>query len=178
MAFLTDCGLGYSQFLFQTPSPEETREKTMKMVKAPLFIIAVALISLVFVFLMNILWRWNRTMSLINAAQHGDLKRVQKCLQEGTPVDAEWRGLNAIEFAVYRGHEDVARLLLDSGADPKQALYQAVNTRNVKMVELLLQYGADPDWKCEGSRGSPREVAQMGNFTEIIAVMDKHKTKK
>ena len=73
-------------------------------------------------------------------------------------------GYPALGLAVFFGHEEVAQLLLEEGADVNAAsknaqrvtpLHAAVARRNVKLVGELLERGADPD------------AEQAGGFTPL-----------
>lgn len=73
-------------------------------------------------------------------------------------VDANY-GSTPLFAAVWFGHEDVATTLLDAGADPNvtalnspfgvnvSPLRVACDRNNVRLVRLLLRFGADPDSK-------------------------------
>jgi ankyrin repeat protein len=63
--------------------------------------------------------------SLHAAAAEGDLQEVRSLIAAGTPVNMQiterspgYDGQTALMRAALRGHVDVARFLLDSGADP------------------------------------------------------------
>ena len=118
-------------------------------------------------------WNMTRTISLVNAARAGDLTAVRAQLDRGTNVDARWKGLTALQFAVFEDHADVVRLLLDRGANPTPALHQAIVAQRPDMVRLLLQRGADPDWKCPDCWQTPREMAATYRLTEIEAMLGK-----
>lgn len=55
------------------------------------------------------------------AAHNGHCGIVSRLLAAGHPVDdsdSEWASLSPLQLALTGGHEEVARLLLDAGADP------------------------------------------------------------
>ncbi len=70
-------------------------------------------------------YRVSQVPSLHAAAGDGDLQEVQRLLGAGEPVNVQitgrwqtYEGQTALMWAAMHGHADVARLLLDSGADP------------------------------------------------------------
>ena len=88
---------------------------------------------------------------LLQAVRRGDLAGVRAALDGGVPVDAPFRyDRTALSFAADRGHLEIARLLLDRGADPnkKDTFYGATpldlaaDKPHVAMVRLLLERGA------------------------------------
>jgi ankyrin repeat protein len=91
------------------------------------------------------------------AAALGDLERMTSMLDENPARIRESRpnGQLALSAAVGFGHDRIARLLLDRGADPTwpdaygssrgSALHAAAGAGNRPMVELLLAHGADPN---------------------------------
>jgi ankyrin repeat protein len=98
-----------------------------------------------------------RAQALVNAAGEGDLKAVRELLAAGVPTDASGSYLGkeatALAAAVSADKTDVARLLLERGADLQVAsrfldggvLGRAVSHGNEKLVELLLAHKADPN---------------------------------
>src|SRR6266446_4296499 len=91
------------------------------------------------------------------AAGLGDLEHVSAILREdpGRIQEARPCGRRALSAAVEFGHHDIARLLLERGADPNWpegtaaprgiALHMAARAGDRAMVELLLDHGADPN---------------------------------
>jgi ankyrin repeat protein len=91
------------------------------------------------------------------AAALGDLDRVAAILEEDPRRIKETRpnGRRPLSAAVEFGHEPIARLLLERGADPTwpdadgsprgAALHAAARAGNRRLVELLLAHGADPN---------------------------------
>jgi ankyrin repeat protein len=61
-------------------------------------------------------------LNLHEAASVENLEEVRRCLDAGTPVDDEdEEGQSALQVAVRERYIEVARLLLDNGADPTRA---------------------------------------------------------
>lgn len=81
--------------------------------------------------------------------------------------------------------KDLIQLLLSFGADPNQRgindytpLHMAVSERNLPVVELLLEAGADPRLRtriddCE----TPREMAEQAALREIAALLAAHEAR-
>ncbi len=81
---------------------------------------------------------------------------------------------------VRRGDFELARLLLEHGADPNapeegaprgHSLWLAVHDRNVDLARLLLEYGADPNGEVESS-GRPMDQARP--HPELAAMLRAH----
>jgi ankyrin repeat protein len=97
------------------------------------------------------------------AAAVGDLSRVTAFLDEnpGRIREARPWGKRPLSAAVEFGHDAIARLLLERGADPNwhegaeaprgMALHSAARAGNRAMVELLLDRGADPNAHVDSS---------------------------
>ena len=97
------------------------------------------------------------------AAALGDLTRVTAMLADDPSRIREARpwGKRPLSAAVEIGHDAIARLLLDRGADPNWpegtaaprgfALHSAARAGNRAMVELLLNHGADPNGHVDSS---------------------------
>jgi ankyrin repeat protein len=114
------------------------------------------------------------THDLTIAAALGELNRIVALL-DGDPGrigEARPSGKRPLSTAIEFGHDDVARLLLDRGADPNWpegphaplgfGLHSAARRGNRAMVELLLARGADPNaW-----------VDSSGNATSAAATAE------
>lgn len=71
------------------------------------------------------MYRASQVPSLHTAAGEGDLQEVKRLLASGEPVNVQitgrwqtYEGQTALMWAAMHGHAEVARFLLDSGADP------------------------------------------------------------
>jgi outer membrane protein assembly factor BamB len=91
------------------------------------------------------------TAELFAAARSGDVDRIRKLLDSGTPVDTEDRyGQTALAFAAGAGSEPIVRLLLERGADPNRSesfygtdpLERALDGGHFRVAVLLVAAGA------------------------------------
>jgi len=113
------------------------------------------------------------------AAALGDRERVTALLGKDPARIKEARpcGRRALSAAIEFGHEGIARLLLDRGADPNWpegaaaprgiALYAAARAGAQEMVELLLDHGADPNGTIESS-GSATYAAKTRELRALM----------
>lgn len=76
--------------------------------------------------------------------------------------------------AVFEGHHQVAKLLLESGAevnaltdDKRTPLFQAAFKGQLSCVELLLKHGADPTIPNDEGK-TPAQVATTDSIRECI----------
>src|SRR5215470_6705832 len=94
------------------------------------------------------------------AAAVGDLDRINALLDQdpGSIRKARANGKRPLSTAIRFGHRDIARLLLDRGADPGwpelgaecgASLHAAARAGDRELVELLLARGADPNGDCD-----------------------------
>jgi ankyrin repeat protein len=90
--------------------------------------------------------------ALMFAARVGDAVSARLLVEAGGNVnDHDAWGVSATTMAVFSGHGDIARYLLDKGADPNinragfTALHCAIMRRDEPTVAALLAQGADPN---------------------------------
>jgi ankyrin repeat protein len=90
--------------------------------------------------------------ALMFAARIGDLDSAKLLVAAGAkPSDEDAWGVSATTLAEHSGFSDVARFLLDKGANPNAskagftALHVAIMWRDEKTITTLLEHGADPN---------------------------------
>ena len=92
-------------------------------------------------------------LALAEAAGRGDLDAVRELLHSGADANLPEEGNaphgRALYSAVYNQHFEVAKLLLESGADPNQEVESsadapaiAIMNSDPRMIRLLASYGA------------------------------------
>jgi ankyrin repeat protein len=90
--------------------------------------------------------------ALMFAARNGDLASAKLLVEGGAnPSDTDAWGVSATTLAAFSGHGEIARFLLEKGADPNSdkpgftALHCAIMRRDEETVAALLSRGADPN---------------------------------
>jgi hypothetical protein len=95
-----------------------------------------------------------REDALLDAVRKGDAAAVKVLLDQGLAVDTKFRyDRTPLSFAADRGHVEVAKLLLERGANPKSAdtfygmtpLTAAASKGHTEIVRLLMAKGATFD---------------------------------
>jgi ankyrin repeat protein len=117
-----------------------------------------------------------------DAAQKGDAAAVQALLKQNVDVNAaQGDGNTALHWAAYRDDLEMARVLLQAGADVKAKtrlgemtpLLMAATNGNAPMIDLLLKSGADPN-TANGNGTTPLMLASAAGVTGAIqALLDK-----
>jgi ankyrin repeat protein len=115
--------------------------------------------------------------AVISACSQGNLETVSMLLPYATNVNScEPSKSTPLEAAVRGRFHDIARLLLDSGANPNidgghgsTALRIAITNDDVEMVQLLLAYGADP--ALEDPAGTPLKTAVNFSRPKILELL-------
>ena len=116
---------------------------------------------------------------LVEAAGEGKIGEVKRLLRFKPMVNinstSDQTFETPIEAAVKKGKHAMVEYLLNEGANPNEIthgglqpgltlLMEAAANKDIKMIELLLAYGADPREKYRAPgrpRGNPRSVASF-----------------
>jgi ankyrin repeat protein len=107
------------------------------------------------------------------ASAFGDLAAVQQMLDDNPSRITETRpsGRRPLSAAVEFGHDDIARLLLERGANPRwepaEAVHAASSRGNFAMLKLLLEHGADPNEEID-STSSPLAFAATPDIRALL----------
>lgn len=95
--------------------------------------------------------------ALVSAARSGDMPVVELLLVSGAdPMIEDDEGWTPFHWAVIGGHNGMAKILLghyerfnSSKTEYNKSFILAAEAGNVKMTQMLLDGGADVDWKDE-----------------------------
>ena len=119
---------------------------------------------------------------LLCVATRNDSKEMlELLLEKGADINevSEDRGYSPVMDAVWRKNYEIAKLLIDHGADlstmssdGQSILVLAVGNGNSKIVKLLLNSGADPDVK-DSMGMSARDYASLFKNEELMKLMGK-----
>jgi ankyrin repeat protein len=131
--------------------------------------------------------RWNLLhRALVSVMRSPPPETVALLIHKGVDVNARDReGWSPLQFAARTKDLDVVKLLLEAGADPNHpnnkgitALHQSLlkTPLNVALVELFLQYGANPDMT-HGTCCARRfmEAVACAEKEQILALFDRYR---
>ncbi|AVP87474.1 hypothetical protein phytr_5280 [Candidatus Phycorickettsia trachydisci] len=95
---------------------------------------------------------YDKISPIHEAATLGDVSELERLIKEGVNVNLKnYEQHTPLYLAVQNGNELAAKLLLESGANAKNLMRIAVDKGNLKMLQLLDQFGAD----VEGDKNGP-----------------------
>ena len=87
-------------------------------------------------------------LSIFNAADQGNIEAVKKHLANGADVNTHHGGSTALHWAAFKGHKEIAELLIENGADV-----------NAMFIELP---------------ATPLDVAEINDYVEIKKLLRKN----
>lgn len=120
---------------------------------------------------------------LVRAAADNEVEEVERLLNKGHDVNAKSRsGFTALGIAIRFKRTETVEVLLKHNADvsipdrfgmyPLDSAVQGADIgENIEIVRLLVQAGADPDFKSPNSIVTPREYAQGVNAIDLLEAM-------
>ena len=129
----------------------------------------------------------------LNAVRRNDVKKVEKFLDSGFPVEFEtWSGNNALLFAVIDGHKEMTEMLIRRGAkfgryyghyalgdDARQEtlLHIAAELGHKEIVLLLLEhdkYDKSLINRVDGRKNTALHLAAAQGRAEIVSILLDH----
>jgi ankyrin repeat protein len=118
---------------------------------------------------------------LADAAMQGDMDRVRSLLEQTADVNgAQGDGMTALHWAVYKDDLEMARLLIQAGADFKAGtrvgaitpLSFAAKNGNGAIIELLLNAGADTELATGLGTTPLMQAAASGSVDAVTSLLD------
>jgi hypothetical protein len=110
--------------------------------------------------------------SLLEAAQRDDASDVEAALDDGASVNQEDHlGRTALTFAIQNKNIPLVRLLLGRRAAPGPAIFDAAARGHADIVRLLVQSGANPNAPDDESQDTPLHWASTNSMTETVRVL-------
>jgi ankyrin repeat protein len=123
-------------------------------------------------------------MTLHEASENGDEKKVDQFLKKGADVNAEDEyGYTPLSCAASRGHEKVAELLLRNKADINAwnhygtALHVAAENGHANVASLLLKEGTDINTKDEDGKTALDEAVDKRHLVRVLLRQESWLTK-
>jgi ankyrin repeat protein len=125
-------------------------------------------------------------LTTAEAAAFGRMERLQALLDDDPSRANEWSddGFGPLALAIFGGHEECARLLIDRGADLEtpsrherirgiRPIHTAAFVRSVELTRLLLDAGADVNGRGEGGFTGLHSAAQNGDVELVRLLLER-----
>ena len=119
-------------------------------------------------------------LNIWEAAALGRDERVAEFVRDERSLSNAWSpdGFTPVGLAAFFGHPSTARILVDSGADvgavarnemKVQPLHAAAAAKEIEIVRMLLDHGADPNARqLAGSRHSGMRARRPGRMVALL----------
>ena len=126
-----------------------------------------------------------RHLNLYEAAESGDIEAVKQHLADGTDIELKCTGCGstALGHAAKYGHNEIAELLIENGADVSAKdesggtpLHLAALMGHKEIAELLIAAGAEVNAKTKRGE-TPLDLAIEENHPETADLLRKHSGK-
>ena len=154
-------------------------------------VLIISILSIFVLFVGERLGLWEpgegtRHLNLYEAAESGDIEAVKQHLADGTDIELKCTGCGstALGHAAKYGHNEIAELLIENGADVSAKslkgltpLHYAAANGHKEIAELLIAKGADVNGKIEiavDKGDTPLDWAIFNNYTETADLLRKH----
>ena len=119
--------------------------------------------------------------AFLEACQIGDMKTMPTFLKDGIYVNArDDSNKTALMYASLRGHSDIAKLLIDKGADINAcsdnydtALILTTTKGNVDIAKLLIKKGANVHQQNNNLKTALMGASFNGNYDLVKLIIDK-----
>ncbi len=115
---------------------------------------------------------------LIEATLAGEMVRVRSLLQTGTDPNLVYHTNTALTYAARDGFTDIARVLIDAGADVNWIDGEGVTPlilssfkNHIELVRLLLDHGANTDIKDQWDRTALDYALRRGEADPIAQLL-------
>ena len=122
----------------------------------------------------------SRHLNLYEAAESGDIEAVKQHLADGTDIELKCTGCGstALGHAAKHGHNEIAELLIENGADVSAKdedgstpLHLAALMGYKEIAELLIAKGADVNAKKDDGSWTSLHSAAMTGSNEIVGLL-------
>ncbi len=121
------------------------------------------------------------SLDLLEASAAGRLEVVRKLVEQSPDQVNAWAadGFQPLGLACFFGHQEVAKLLLERGAEVNspsrnplkvQPLNSAAAAQNLEIARLLLDHGADPNAR-QGEDFTPLHAAGQNGQVAMIRLL-------
>ncbi len=113
-----------------------------------------------------------QTNNLHTAAAQGDFNKVRFFLAQGYDVNKYNSGVTPLMLALFRNHWDVARLLLQKGANGGYILIRYAGVGRLPQVRFLLENQVDVN-SLDAHRNTPLIAAAKGGHLDVVKLLMK-----